>query len=162
MTKVRNIDRASKGAPEGASEGARRATGEAPSGAALADVEVVAVAKRRQFSATEKNRILAEAARCAKPGEIGALLRREGIYSSMLHKWRQQQTAALQNALAPKRRGSKIDPALADARKMADLTQENARLQNKLAQAHTIIDVQKKLCSLFGLPSHDTPNEASS
>lgn len=162
MAKVRNINTPSEGAPEGASEGARRATGEAPSGAALADAEVVAAAKRRQFSAAEKSRILSEAARCTKPGEIGALLRREGIYSSMLHKWRGQQSAGLQNALAPKQRGCKIDPVLAYTRKIADITLENTRLQNKLMQAHTIIDVQKKLCSLFGLPSHDTPNEASS
>ncbi len=162
MPKVRNIHTASKGAPEGALEGARRATGEAPSGAAFADVEVVAVAKRRQFSANEKSRILAEAAGCSRPGEIGALLRREGIYSSMLHKWRTQQTALLQNALAPQRRGRKIDPVEVEARKVAQLTAENTRLQHKLAQAHTIIDVQKKLCSLFGLPTHDTPNEASS
>ncbi len=161
MTKVRKIDTASKGAPEGALEGARRATGDAPSGAAFADVEVVAVAKRRQFSGSEKSRILAEAARCTKPGEIGALLRREGIYSSMLHKWRHQQAAAQRDALAPKKRGSKIDPVQVDARKIAHLTQENNRLQNKLAHAHTIIDVQKKLCALLDLPIHDIPNEAS-
>lgn len=162
MTKVRHINTANEGAPEGASEGARRATGEAPSGAAFADVEVVAIAKRRQFSAQEKNRILAQAAHCTKPGEIGALLRREGIYSSMLHKWRGQQSAGLQNALAPKRRGCKSDPVRVDARKITDLTRENARLQHKLMQAHTIIDVQKKLCSLLGLSSHDQPNETCS
>lgn len=146
MTKVRKIDIASEGAPEGAT---------------FADVEVVAVAKRRQFSGSEKNRILAAAARCTKPGEIGALLRREGIYSSMLHKWRQQQAAAQRDALAPKKRGCKIDPVRADARKIALLTQENHRLQNKLAHAHTIIDVQKKLCDLLGLAHHDTPSEES-
>ena len=82
MTKIRIINTTNKGAPEGV----HRTPSEAPSGAAFADV--VAIAKRRQFSASEKNRILTVAARCTKPGEIGALLRREGIYSSMLHKWR--------------------------------------------------------------------------
>jgi transposase len=162
MTKVRKIDVAREGAPEGALEDARRATGNAPSGAAFADVEVVAVAKRRQFSGSEKNRILADAARCTKPGEIGALLRREGIYSSMLYNWRHQQAVAQRNALSPKKRGSKIDPVQAEARKIAHLMQENERLQKKLAHAHTIIDVQKKLCDLLGLSIHDAPNEKSS
>ena len=126
------------------------------------DAEVIAVATRRKFSGSEKKRILEAAANCTQPGEIGALLRREGIYSSMLHKWRHQQKVALRQALAPQKRGVKTDPALAEARKMKQLTQENARLTHKLAQAQTIIDVQKKLCSLFGLPNHDALNDASS
>lgn len=121
------------------------------------DSEVVATAKRRQFSGSERSRILAAADRCTKLGEIGALLRREGIYSSHLSTWRKQRAAAQRTALEPKRRGPKADPALAEARRTEELTREIGRLRHQLAQAHTIIDVQKKLCSLLGLPTDDTP-----
>jgi nucleoid DNA-binding protein len=77
-----------------APEGARRATGGATSSAPPPDPEVAATAKRRQFSASQKRRILAEAERCTAPGQIGALLRREGIYSSNLTTWRKQREAA--------------------------------------------------------------------
>lgn len=138
-------------------EGARRATGDAAPSAPPPDPEVVASAKRRQFSGSERSRILAAADRCTKPGEIGALLRREGIYSSHLSTWRKQRAAAQRVALEPKQRGRKADPAMAEARRMDELIRENGRLRHKLAQAHTIIDVQKKLCSLLGLPADDTP-----
>jgi transposase len=148
-------------AMDAAAEGARRATGEAASIAPPPDPEVAATAKRRHFSGSERNRILAAADRCTQSGEIGALLRHEGIYSSHLHAWRKQRAAALRAAVEPKKRGRKADPALAEARRIQELTRENARLLHKLAQAHTIIDVQKKLCSLWGLPTHDTPGEPS-
>jgi len=141
-------------------EGARRATGDAAPIAPPPDPEVVATAKRRQFSGSERNRILAAADRCTKLGEIGALLRREGIYSSHLSTWRKQRAAAQRAAVEPKQRGRKADPAIAEARRMNELTRENGRLRHKLAQAHTIIDVQKKLCSLLGLPTDDTPEGA--
>ena len=81
-------------------QGARRATGVAGSSAAMAlDPEVAAVAKRRQYSNAEKRRILSAADRCRKPGELGALLRREGIYSSMLAKWRKQHAESRQPAI---------------------------------------------------------------
>lgn len=95
----------SSSSPEDVTEGARRATGDTSSGAATPDPEVAASAKRRQFPAAEKRRIVAEAARCNKPGELGALLRREGIYSSMLSTWRKQIAAAERTALAPRKRG---------------------------------------------------------
>ena len=125
------------------------------------DPEVAATAKRRQFSTSEKRRILAAADRCHKTGEIGALLRREGIYSSQLTTWRKQRRAAEHVALAPQKRGRKADPAIAEARRVAELTRENERLRRKLAQAHTIIDVQKKLCTLLGLPTAEDPEEKS-
>ena len=78
---------------EVALQGARRATGDATSSVALADPEVVAIAKRRQFSPSEKRRILERADSCTQPGQIGALLRREGIYSSHLSTWRKRRTA---------------------------------------------------------------------
>jgi transposase len=98
-------------------EGARRATGGASTIAPPPDPEVVAAtAKRRQFSSSQKQRILAEADRCTEPGQIGALLRRDGLYSSNLSTWRKQREAAERIALAPQKRGPKADPARAHAR----------------------------------------------
>jgi transposase len=143
---------------EDALEGARRATGNASSARLHApDAEVAATAKRRRFSGSEKRRILAEADRCTQPGEIGALLRRERIYSSNLTTWRKQRETADLAALAPKKRGRKHDPALAEARHIGELNKDNDRLRRKLARAHLIIDVQKKLCTLLGLPTADDP-----
>jgi transposase len=149
-------------AMEDASQGARRATEDALSIAPPSpDSEVAATAKRRQFSSSERRRILAAADRCSKTGEIGALLRREGIYSSQLATWRKQREATERAGLEPKKRGRKADPAIAEARRVAELTRENERLRRKLAQAHTIIDVQKKLCTLLGLPTAEEPEEGS-
>jgi transposase len=139
-------------------EGARRATGDTAPISPPADPEVVATAKRRQFSGSERRRILAAADRCTEVGEIGALLRSEGIYSSQLATWRKQRAATERAALEPKPRGRKADPAIAEARRTDELIRENGRLRHRLAQAHTIIDVQKKLCTLLGLPTDDTPD----
>ena len=125
------------------------------------DPEVAGIAKRRQFSPSERRRILAAADRCNKTGEIGALLRREGIYSSQLATWRKRREATEHAALAPQKRGPKADPAIAESRRVAELTKDNVRLRRKLAQAHTIIDVQKKLCTLLGLPTAEDPPEES-
>lgn len=144
-----------------APEGARRATGGATSSTAPPDPEVAATAKRRQFSASQKRRILAEAERCTEPGQIGALLRREGIYSSNLTTWRKQREAAEDAAMHPRKRGRKADPAIAEARLVAALTKDNERLRRKLAQAHTINEVQKKLCALLGLPAAEDLDEKS-
>jgi len=96
-----------------------------PDSRAVPDPEVAATAKRRQFSSSEKRRILAAADRCTQAGEIGALLRREGIYSSLLATWRKQRAAAERVALEPRQRGRKADPAIAEARRVAELTKEN-------------------------------------
>jgi transposase-like protein len=125
------------------------------------DPEVAAIAKRRQFSSKEKRRILAAADRCSEAGAMGALLRREGIYSSQLATWRRQRAAAERVALEPRKRGRKADPAIAEGRRVAELTKDNERLRRKLAQAHTIIDVQKKLCTLLGLPTAEDLDERS-
>ena len=134
---------------------ARRASGDKPVGALRPDPEVAPTAKRRRFSGAEKRRILAEADRCTKPGEIGALMRREGIYSSMLATWRKQRDQAEREALAPQKRGPKPDATLAERQRADQLERENARLREKLERAHVIIDVQKKLCTLLGLPTAD-------
>ena len=146
-------------APDEGLEGARRATGDASSGA-RPDPEVVAVARRRQFSSSDKRRILAVADNCTQPGEIGALLRREGIYSSHLSTWRKQRAVAERTALEPQKRGRKIDPALAEARRVETLTRENERLRRQLAQAELIIDVQKKVATLLGMSMAHSPGEA--
>ncbi|MGH8634802.1 MAG: transposase [Burkholderiales bacterium] len=144
---------------EDVTEGARRATGERSSSATPPDPEVAATAKRRQFSSAEKRRILALADRCTKPGEIGALMRREGIYSSMLANWRKQREQAEHAGLAPKKRGPKPAADLAEKRRVDHLNREIARLRGRLDRAHTIIDVQKKLCTLLGLPTAEDPGE---
>lgn len=123
------------------------------------DPEVAVTAKRRQFSSGEKRRILAAADRCTKIGEIGALLRREGLYSSQLATWRKQRAATERAGLEPQKRGRKADPTLAEARRVAALSKENERLRRKLATAQTIIDVQKKLCTLLGLPTAEDLEE---
>ncbi len=125
------------------------------------DPEVAATARRRQFSSSEKHRILEASDRCTKVGEIGALLRREGIYSSYLTTWRKQREATERTALEPQKRGRKADPAIAEARRVAELTKEVERLRRQLVAAHTIIDVQKKLCTLLGLPTAESPEDKS-
>ena len=147
-------------AVEAATQGARRATAGAVSTAAP-DPEVAASGKRRQFSGAEKRRILNAADRCTQPGELGALLRREGIYSSMLATWRKQRAQAEDAALAARPRSRKPDPMLAEARKLEQLQRENDRLRRRLAEAHTVIEVQKKLCTLLGLPTTDAPDETN-
>jgi len=117
------------------------------------DPEVTPKAKRRTFTPEYKLRILDEAAARHKPGERGALLRREGLYSSHLTHWRRELRDDARAGLQPKKRGRKADPLAAEN---ADLRREIARLQAKLERAETIIAVQKKLSDLLGLPP---PNE---
>jgi transposase-like protein len=115
------------------------------------NLEVRAVAKRRQFSAAYKLAVLEEADHCSNPGEIGALLRREGLYSSHLTMWRRERAAGALAALG-RRRGRKASLSV-EQKRLAALTGENARLKRELEQARTIIEVQKKLCTLLGLPT---------
>jgi transposase len=142
-----------------AAQGARRATGDAssPGAPGAPDPEVAATGKRRRFSGTDKRRILEAADRCTRPGELGALMRKEGIYSSMLANWRKQRARGQSTALEARKRGRKVDPATAEARRSLQLQRENDRLRRQLAQAHEIIDVQKKLCNLLGLPTAPEP-----
>lgn len=114
------------------------------------DPEVPAKARRRRFPASYKQRILAEIERCTKPGEVGGLLRREGLYSSLVSRWRQQREAGALEALEPKKRGRKPRPIDPQARRVAELERENAHLRDKLEKAETIIEVQKKLSLLLG------------
>jgi transposase len=110
------------------------------------DPEVV-VLRRRRFTAAYKQRILAEAEACIERGELGALLRREGLYSSHLTRWREQRRAG---QLEPQKRGRKANSRAAE---VARLQRENERLKAQLERAELVIDTQKKLCQLFNLPS---------
>ena len=125
------------------------------------DPEVAATAKRRPCSRHETRRILAAADRGTQVGEIGALLRREGRDSSPLATWRTPRAATERAGLAPQKRGRNADPALAEARRGAELTKEHERLRRKLATAQTIIDVPTKLCPVLGLPPAEDPEEPS-
>jgi len=137
----------------GETEGARRATGVSPAaadGGLVPDSEVAARPKRRRFTREYKLRILREADRCRQPGEIGALLRREGLYSSVLAAWR---AARQRGELGAKgaSRGRPADPDRALKARNEQLERENQRLRTKLEQAEAVIEVQKKLSTLLGL-----------
>jgi transposase-like protein len=116
------------------------------------DSEVVAKPKRRTFTAEYKHRILEEAETAAATrGGLGALLRREGLYSSLLAYWRRERAQGILQALTPQKRGpkSKHDPMEEEVQK---LRRQNARLSEDLRKAHIIIDVQKKVAALLGNP----------
>jgi len=147
-------------APE--TEGARRATG--VSGAARPATvvprgpEVPEKAQRRRFTAEYKLGIVEAAEACRGPGEVGALLRREGLYSSHLSTWRQQQRAGALNGLSPRKRGRKLrrDP---HAERIGQLEREIGRLREELRKAHVIIDVQKKVARLLdGVAENEEQN----
>lgn len=134
-------------------QGARRATGVSSAGGAepaRIRSEVLEKATRRTFTADYKQRILAQADACSDPGCIGKLLRSEGLYSSHLSKWRAEREQAIRAGLS-KPRGRKPQEPNPLAGENARLQAEIQRLQMRLTQAETIIDVQKKLSQLLGL-----------
>jgi transposase-like protein len=115
--------------------------------------EVVAVARRRKFLPSYKRRIVREADACSTPGAVGALLRREGLYSSHLSSWRKEIESSELTALQSKPRGPRPDVNKAEERRVLALEKEVAKLKKQLGRAEQIIDVQKKLCELLGLPT---------
>ena len=117
------------------------------------DPEVMKGPVRRCFSAGYKRRILEEAAGCRKPGELGALLRREGLYSSTLSGWRRQLAAGVAWGLGPKPRGPKPRPANLLAGEVERLERDHQRLRRRLEKAQLIIEFQKKACELLGIVS---------
>lgn len=141
-------------------EGARRATGVAgPAGTSRAtapDPEVPAKVPRRRFSAEYRLRILKQADACKKPGELGALLRREGLYSSLLTNWRRQREHGALREMRGRRRGPKARPV--DPR-VKQLEAENRRLQRKVQRAETIIALQKKVAEILGIPLKPLDND---
>lgn len=139
-------------------EGARRATGissldEATVSRrpvhAVADPEVPEKASRRKFTADYKLRILKEAETCQHAGQRGALLRREGLYSSHLTTWRRQAERGTLQALSPRRRGPKARTPNPLMKRVATLERENQQLRHQLKQAETIIEVQKKISEIL-------------
>jgi len=125
---------------------------EVPAGAGGREPEVPEKAQRRRFEAAYKLRIV-EAADCLTgPGEVGELLRREGLYSSHLTNWRRQRDEGSLAGLEPKRRGRKARRKDPQAQELAKLRRENQRLALRLRQAEMIIDVQKKVSEMLGIP----------
>jgi transposase-like protein len=125
----------------------------------MPDTEVIEKAKRRQYTAEYKLRILREVDGCKEKGEIGALLRREGLYSSLISKWREQRDRGSLEGLAAHKRGPKVD---LKAVEFAKLQSENERLRKRLERAELIIDVQKKVAQMLGVAveEHDLDEES--
>jgi transposase-like protein len=120
-------------------------------GMTVPDPEVDSRPRRRHFSAAYKARVVEEAAGCTEPGQVGALLRREGLYSSHLSKWREQYRSGALAALRDDKRGRRSNKhPLAD--EVARLRKENARLSGRLEQAEAIIEIQKKVAAMLGNP----------
>jgi transposase len=123
--------------------------------------EVRPKGKRRTFSAEFKRGILAEVDACTKPGEIGALLRREGLFSSHLTEWRAVRARGELEALAPKKRGPEAAPAPdLRAREIEDLKRQLAKATIRAERAEALIDIQKKVAALLGTPLEDPPGRS--
>ncbi len=145
----------------GEPEGARRATGGSPipdttrcmADFVRPDPEVPEKAKRRRFPAAYKLRILQEVDQAVDPGQTGAILRREGIYSSHLTTWNRQREQGLIDALSPKKRGKRARKLNAQAQRIAELEREAEDLRQRIRQAERIIEVQKKISEIFNLPA---------
>jgi transposase-like protein len=134
----------------------------AGAGLARPNPEVVAKAKRRIFTAEYKLRILQEAeAAAGKRGGIGTLLRREGLYSSLLATWRRERSNGILEALTPQKRGPKSKRHPLEEENLK-LQRQNARLTEELRKAHIIIDVQKKVAALLGRPIPEPDPEENS
>ena len=116
------------------------------------DVQVVAKAHRRMFTAEYKRRILKEADACTAPGAIGALLRREGLYSSLLVAWRRARGRGELAALTPKKRGRKPTPVDVRARKIIELERQLVEMTGRAERAEALVDAQKNLAALLGRP----------
>ena len=113
------------------------------------EVEVVGKAERRRFTAAYKRRVVQEADRCRKPGEVGALLRREGLYSSHLKAWRAARARGELAGAGAKRRGPQPTPAPREAKRILELERENRRLRARAERAEALVEVQKKLSALL-------------
>jgi transposase-like protein len=117
--------------------------------------EVTAKAQRRRFTAAEKLRVLREADRCTKPGELSALLRREGLYSSHLSAWRAARKGGELAGLTPRPRGPKAKPVDPRDKKIAELERQTRKLQARLERAEGLIELQKKVAAILSEPLTD-------
>jgi transposase len=140
-----------------ATNGGRRPT--VVAAPAAASPELSARPRRRSFTAQDKLRILADTDRAAEAGGIGAILRREGIYSSALTDWRRQRDAGAFDALAPAKRGPKTTEPNPLTAELTLLRRDNARLSLRLTRAEAIIELQKKVAELLGIPLAPSGNE---
>jgi transposase-like protein len=153
--------------PDGLTEGALGATGVRPSGdggrhhPGPPDPEVPEQKPRRNFTVGYKLRILQQADSCVEPGQIGQLLRREGLYSSNLTTWRKQRDHGLLHAMAPKKRGRKNKEKNPLASRVAQLEKQNQRLEQKLRRAELIIEAQKKISEILGITQNIDKNEGA-
>jgi len=120
------------------------------------DTEVVTKARRRTFTAKYKREIISQAAACQKPGELGELLRRNGLYSSHLSDWRRELEQRGLAGLAPRKRGPKVTPPTPTEIENRRLRGENAMLTVRAERAEMLVEIQKKLSTLLGLemPKH--------
>ena len=125
------------------------------------DPEVVERPTRRKFSAEYKLRILREAEKAKQSGQLGALLRREGLYTSNLTAWRRQFERGALAGLAPRKRGNKAKPVDARDKRIRELERDNERLRRRLEQAEVIIEVQKKISEILGSSPPQKDEEAS-
>ena len=123
--------------------------------------EVPEKASRRRFDASYKLRILEEADGCTEPGQLGELLRREGLYSSHLTTWRKQRDEGALDGLREKKRGRKSKRRDAKDQELARLRREKQKLEERLRQAETIIEVQKKVSEILGIPLASPDDENS-
>ncbi len=164
---ARTYSRQLYGAPGKPSAAAAERSTEAPqpggvpgSGGAVPQPEVLAKAHRRRFTADYKRQILQQADAGSEPGQLGALLRRQGLYSSHLTTWRRQRERGTLEALAPKKRGPQ-PTAHPWAEQNRKLERENQRLTRRLQQAELIIEIQKKASAILGIPLNSSDSEGS-
>lgn len=153
-------------AREGERSEPERAGGASPAGGVSVgsrngapDPEVPAKKPGRRYTAAYKLKILRETDACTKPGETGALLRREGLYSSLLSSWRRQREAGELDGLSGKKRGQKDASGGKQAAEIKRLRRETRRLACKLQRAEAIIDIQKKASELLGIPLNSPDDE---
>lgn len=154
----------------GETQGVRRTTGGSPTAGtpeaerpiSSPDPEVPENKPRRRFTAAYKLRVLHLAEQCSQPGEIGALLRHEALYSSHLTTWRRQRQEGSLQGLSPKKRGRKAKPVDPSAERVARLEKENLRLKLNLRKAEIIIEAQKKISEILGIDQNLENSQGSS
>ncbi len=125
------------------------------------DPEVSERPTRRRFTAQYKQKIVREADACTEPGEIGSLLRREGLYSSLLGTWRKQRDTRELSALGPQKRGRKSEPVNPLAKQLAQVEREKRELERQLKKAHLLLDLQKKVSEILGISLEEREKTAT-
>jgi len=145
------VDERSEATDSGGTEGAGCGPRPTLAPVFIAEPEVPEKARRRRFSAKYKLRILDAADNCVERGQLGELLRREGLYSSHLTKWRKQRNEGSLKALKPRKRGRKAKPQNPLTKRVSELERENEILRKRIEHAELIIDVQKKVSRILGV-----------